>query len=66
MCWYIGIQHAKQLIGMGTTYTANIVGTPELKLKICIEEDNMKQPSLLDNLEDNMKQPSLLDNLSAN
>ena len=50
MCWYIGIQHAKQLIGMGTTYTANIVGTPELKLKICIEEDNMKQPSLLDDL----------------
>jgi hypothetical protein len=51
---------------MGTTHTANIVETPELKLKICIEEDNMKQPSLLDNLEDNMKQPSLLDNLSAN
>jgi len=50
MCRYIGIQHAKQLIRMGTTHTANIVETPELKLKICIEEDNMKQPSLVDNV----------------
>jgi hypothetical protein len=42
MCVHVGIQNAKQSIRMGTSYTANIVGTPELKLKICIEEDKIK------------------------
>ena len=41
MCEHIGIQNTKQSIRIGTSYTVNIVGTPEPKLKIGIEEDKL-------------------------
>ena len=41
MCGHIGIQNTKQSIRIETSYTVNIVGTPEPKLKIDIEEDKL-------------------------